>query len=219
MSNAITNKLKIKAGDSLLVLNDPGNFKKELGELPEGVNILASGKNHTQIHWFVMNKAQMEREKDKVMKLMKADTIVWVYFPKGTSKIQTDLTRDKGWDGLLTHADKFTWMNLVSFNDTWSAFGFREKTAADKKKDDSKKPREIFNWVNPVTKEIRLPEELEIAFKKSKKAKAIFESLSFSNRKEYIEWIITAKQEATRMARITGTIDRLLQDWKNPSNR
>ena len=152
------------------------------------------------------------------MKLVKDEVIVWVYYPKGTSSVQTDLTRDKGWDCLLSEGDKLTWISLISFNDTWSVFGFRAKTAADKKKEAQPKVREIFNWVDPKTKEVRLPDDLPTALKKNKKQAATFDNLSFSNKKEYIEWIVTAKRNETRNERISGTIERLGKGWKNPRN-
>ena len=105
-----------------------------------------------------------------------------------------------------------------SFDDTWSVFGFRAKTAADKKKESKPKVREIFNWVDPTTKEVKLPNDFATALKKKKKEEAIFNSLSFTNKKEYIEWIVTAKREETRNNRIKGTIERLRKGWKNPSN-
>lgn len=152
------------------------------------------------------------------MKLVKDDVIVWIYYPKGTSKIQTDLTRDKGWDGLLNEGDKLTWISLISFDDTWSVFGFRAKTEADKKKEAKPKVREILNWVDPKTKEVKLPDDLASVLKKNKKEAAIFNSLSFTNKKEYLEWIITAQKEETRVERIKGTIERLGKGWKNPRN-
>jgi hypothetical protein len=38
----------------------------------------------------------MEKEMSKVMKLVKPEVIVWVYYPKVSSKMQTDLTRGQG---------------------------------------------------------------------------------------------------------------------------
>lgn len=219
MANSISQKLKIAEGFTLLAVNAPADFKKGLQGVPAGVKIITSGKDYDQVHWFVMNKAQLEKEMSKVMKLIKPGIVVWTYYPKGTSKIQTDLTRDKGWDCLLAESDKLTWINLISFDDTWSVFGFRAKTEADKKKEAKPKPeREIFKWVNPQTKEVRLPDELAAALKKNKKEAAYFESLSFSCKKEYVEWIVTAKREETRNERIKGTIDRLGKQWKNPRN-
>ena len=151
---------------------------------------------------------------------MKPDTIIWAYYPKNSSGRQTDLTRDKGWDCLLAEGDKLAWINLISFNEVWSVFGFRGKTDADKKKEATPKPqREIFSWVNPATKEVIVPAELEKALKKNKKLHDYFHALAFSHKKEYIEWIVTAKKEETKQARVAGTLDRLEKGWKNPGNQ
>jgi len=225
MATTISQKLRIKEKTTLLALNAPAEFKKNLKGLPAGIKIMDSAKDpiaigYDQVHWFVMNRAQLEKELSKVMKLIKPEVTVWVYYPKGTSKLQTDLNRDKGWDCLLAEGDKLTWISLLSFDDTWSVFGFRAKTEADKKKEAKpKQEREIFKWVNPETKEVKLPDDLVSALNKNKKQADFFNTLSFSNKKEYIEWIVTAKREETRAERITGTIERLGRNWKNPANR
>ncbi len=220
MANSISDKLKIKEKYQLLTLNAPTNFKKGLLGLPAGVKISDKGKEYDQVHWFVMSRAQLEKEMSKLMKLVKPGVTVWVYYPKGKSKIQTDLTRDKGWDCLLAESDKLTWISLISFDDTWSTFGFRAKTEADKKKEAKPQPeREIFKWIDAKAKTVKLPEDLAAAFKKNKKQAISFEALSFTNKKEYLEWIVTAKREETRAERIKGTIERLGKGWKNPANR
>ena len=225
MANTIAQKLKIQEGFSLFTIHAPDNFTKELAPVPKGVKIIETGKDpivigYDQVHWFVFNRSQLEKEMSKVMKLVRPELIVWVYYPKGTSKIQTDLTRDKGWDCLLAESNKLTWISLISFNDTWSVFGFRAKNETDRKKEAKpKETREIFNWVNPQTKEVKLPDDLAAALKKNKKEAAYFDSLAFTNKKEYIEWIVTAKREETRTERIKGTIERLSKGWKNPANR
>ena len=56
------------------------------------------------------------------------------------------------------------------------------------------------------------------ALKKNKKATDYFNTLSFTNKKEYVEWIVTAKREETRKERVDGTIERLVKNWKNPRN-
>jgi hypothetical protein len=217
MANSTAQKLRIKESFSLLTINAPNEFKKEIGDLPAGVKISDDIKNYDQVHWFVMNKAQLDKELNKVLKLISDGIVLWIYYPKGTSKLQTDLTRDKGWDNLLKH-DELTWISLISFNDTWSTFGARLKSDPDKKKEAKPAVREIFNWVNPKTKEVKLPEDFAAALKKNKKQNDFFTSLSFTNKKEYIEWIVTAKREETRNERIKGTIDRLGKEWKNPRN-
>jgi hypothetical protein len=220
MATTNVQKLKIRENAVLLALNSPAEFKKNIGKLPEGVKIVTAGKDYQQVHWFVLNRAQLEKEMKKVLWLMKPDTLLWIYYPKGTSKIQTDLTRDKGWESLLAHGDKLTWISLVSFDDTWSVFGCRYKTEADRKKEAGPKPeREVFKYVNAATREVKLPVDLESALKKNKKQAELFNALSFTNKKEYIEWVVTAKREETRMERIKGTIERLGKGWKNPAGR
>jgi hypothetical protein len=217
MPNSIAQKLKIKEGFNLLTINAPADFKKNIDPLPEGVIISTDSKNYHQVHWFVMNKAQMEKELGKILKLIKDEVVLWIYYPKGTSKLQTDLTRDKGWDNLLRH-DELTWISLISFDDTWSAFGSRLKSKADNKKEQKPKERAIFEYADPKTKSMKLPDDLAIAFKKNKKSEEFFNTLSFTNKKEYVEWIVTAKREETRNERIQGTIERLSKGWKNPRN-
>jgi len=210
-------KLRIKENFDLLTINAPADFKKNIGELPKGVRISNDSKIYNQVHWFVMTKAQMDKELNSVLKLVNDGVILWIYYPKGTSKVQTDLTRDKGWDNLLNH-DELSWISLISFDDTWSTFGSRLKTEADKKREQAPRERPIFDYVDPKTKSVRLPDDLATAFKKNKKQEDFFNTLSFTNKKEYIEWIITAKREETRAERIKGTMERLTKKWKNPRN-
>lgn len=219
MATSLAAKLRIKAGNQLLAIHPPVNFRKQLGTLPASVTISTDSKAPDQIHWFVSDRAQLEKELSRVLRLLKPGVIVWAYYPKGSSKFQTDLTRDKGWDCLLKEEDKLAWINLISFDDSWSVFGFRAKTEDDiRKAARPKEEREIFKWVNPATKEVRLPEDLAATFRKHKKEAKLFDSLAFSHKKEYLEWILTAKKDETRQKRIQGTIERLGKNWKNPSN-
>jgi len=63
-----------------------------------------------------------------------------------------------------------------------------------------------------------MPDELSSALKKNKKASAAFETFSPSHRREYIEWIMEAKTEATREKRVATTLEWLMEgksrNWK-----
>jgi len=153
----------------------------------------------------------------KVLPLIKDNVICWIFYLKGTSKIQTDLTRDKGWDELLKH--DLHWISLISFDDNWSAFGMRQKTNIDKNKEAKPRERPILKYVDAKSKTVTVPDDFVLALKKNKKQEVFFNTLSFTNKKEYIEWIVTAKRENTRKERIKGSIERLSKKWKNPANR
>ena len=210
-------KLKIKRGDTILAINAPAGYKVSLGELPLDVKITGSGKQVSQVHWFVSERAQLEKDLKKVLPLVKDNTLCWIFYPKGTSKIQTDLTRDEGWDEL--RKTDLQWINLISFDETWSAFGLRERKDTDKAKEANVKERPILAYIDTGTKTVLLPEDFAIALKKNKKEEAFFNTLSFTNRKEWVEWIVTAKREETRKERVRASVERLGQQWKNPANR
>jgi len=66
--------------------------------------------------------------------------------------------------------------------------------------------------------EAEVPADLAAALKKSPKAKKAFDAFSPSHRREYIEWITEAKQEATRQKRLVQAIEWIAEgkarNWK-----
>ena len=214
MPQNIAEKLRIKEGMTLRTLHAPVGFAESL---EAGVSASPKAKDYDQIHWFIKDRAQMEAEVEGVIGLLKTDVVCWIYYPKGSSGIQTDLTRDKGWESLLAHKE-LQWINLISFDDTWSAFGMRLQTAKDQKKKGPRAAGDYTGYIDPVARTIRVPEDLEKALKPHKQARAFFDSLAFSHRREYVEWILGAKREETRLRRVRETLERLEQGWKNPRN-
>lgn len=67
-------------------------------------------------------------------------------------------------------------------------------------------------------KELVVPDDLNKALSKNKKAKAQFDRFSYSHKKEYVEWITEAKTEPTRLKRLATTIEWLAEgrsrNWK-----
>jgi bacteriocin resistance YdeI/OmpD-like protein len=218
MATTIAQKLKIREGDVIRTVHPPTGYKAGLEPLPEGVRFITSGTPYHQLHWFVTNRAQLEEEVASVVSLIGEGVTCWIFYPKGSSGIQTDLTRDKGWESLLAYQE-LHWVSLISFNETWSAFAMRKQTAADKKKSKVTKERAIFDYIDPAGKLLFLPEDLAAALKKSKKEESFFQSLSFTNRKEYVEWIVSARRDETRKVRVKESLERLKKGWKNPMNR
>jgi len=58
---------------------------------------------------------------------------------------------------------------------------------------------------------VEIPKDLLKEFKKDKDAKAIFDKLSYTHQKEYVNWIEGAKKVETRQSRIMKTMDMLKQ--------
>jgi bacteriocin resistance YdeI/OmpD-like protein/uncharacterized protein DUF1905 len=70
---------------------------------------------------------------------------------------------------------------------------------------------EIQVTVEPDLEErvIEIPNDLMKELKKDKEAKAFFDKLSYTHRKEYVRWVEEGKKEETRQSRIVKTIEML----------
>lgn len=77
----------------------------------------------------------------------------------------------------------------------------------------------IIVELEPDTDErvVDVPDDLEKMLAENKRAKGFFDSLSYTNRKEYTAWIRSAKKEETRSKRLRETILKLAAGLKNPS--
>lgn len=102
MSDTLAQKLGVRPGDRLLVLNAPERYLRLLAP-PEEVHIdLGSieGAQYDQVHLFTLDKGTVDREVPRVLSVVGADTYLWVCYPRRGGTIITDLAADKGWDVL-----------------------------------------------------------------------------------------------------------------------
>lgn len=63
--------------------------------------------------------------------------------------------------------------------------------------------------LDTAPREVELPEDLAAALASDPAAKAAFEGMSFTHRKEYARWITEAKREETRSRRVEQALERL----------
>jgi hypothetical protein len=71
--------------------------------------------------------------------------------------------------------------------------------------------------LDTTPRKVELPNELKIMLNKNKEEKEFFNSLSFTNQKEYAKWITDAKREETKLARLESLLDKLKAKKKNPT--
>lgn len=67
-------------------------------------------------------------------------------------------------------------------------------------------------------KELEIPDYFTAALKKNKKALATFDGFNYSNKKEYVEWVVEAKSDETRKKRLETAIEWMSEgksrNWK-----
>jgi uncharacterized protein YdeI (YjbR/CyaY-like superfamily) len=66
---------------------------------------------------------------------------------------------------------------------------------------------------------LELSTEFQQLLSKNKKASVFFQSLSFTNRKEYVIWIDSAKRPETKQKRLADAIKKLLSRKRNLSEK
>ncbi|MGD8191084.1 YdeI/OmpD-associated family protein [Brevibacillus ginsengisoli] len=215
MTNDLIKKLKLKSGQRAIFVNAPADYVGNESELPEGVEIGKSLEGTFDfIQLFVHSVAELNHWAPQIMDKLAEDGFLWITYPKKSSKIKTDITRDAGWE--VVNQAGFEGVALVAIDETWSAMRFRPVDLANKPVR-RQEPRKRAERPDPATRVIEVPEELAVAFGTSEAAQVFFESLSYTNKKEYVRWITEAKREETRKNRILKTIEKLEQGLKNPS--
>ena len=92
----LAKKLGIKERHTALFINKPSHYFDLFSDFPDNVNIVNGAKESEVdfIHLFVKSVKEMEDRIIHVKPLLKKDGLIWVSWPKGASKIKTDLKRD-----------------------------------------------------------------------------------------------------------------------------
>lgn len=122
--SSLVKKLHIKPGYRLKILNPPSGYIDKLGDLPEDVEIIGAATGKTDfVHLFVNSLSELNDLAPEAVKGLKYDGVFWVSYPKKSSKIKTDISRDYGWDLLMDMGLRP--VAAVSIDETWSALRFR----------------------------------------------------------------------------------------------
>ena len=82
-----------------------------------------SGKDRDAVHLFVKNVDELNKYAQKAMDVVKFDGLLWISYPKQSSKIKTDINRDVAWKMELKKGMQA--VSAVSIDDIWSALRFR----------------------------------------------------------------------------------------------
>ena len=71
--------------------------------------------------------------------------------------------------------------------------------------------------LDTTPRKMEIPTEIKSLLNKHKAEKEFFNSLSFTNQKEYVRWIADAKREETKLTRLEAMLEKLKAKKKNPS--
>ena len=124
MNSSLAKKLKLKPKQQIALINSPHGYLSLLRSSTADLEV--SEKLNGKFEWiqvFVQNKLELQSILPQIKKVIQPDGIAWISYPKQSSKITSDLNRDRLLEILLKSELKI--ITLVSIDNSWSAFSVR----------------------------------------------------------------------------------------------
>lgn len=217
-SQSLLEKLQLNEEKNLLIQGLPSSIEKQFIKLSFSKNLTPLLKKR-KIDFalvFAVSQRQLIGILKDIVPVLQEDAKLWIAYPKLTSKIASDLSRDKSWDFVSDHG--FEAVRLIALDNVWTAARFKKPEVESKKKENfcSTNPAPGVDYKNRT---IQVPQELQQLFNRNKPAAVFFDSLAFTHKREYVEWIISAKREETKARRLETTIEKLSAGKKNFSEK
>lgn len=223
MSQSLFEKLQYKEEKNLLIQGLPSSIEKQFSKLNFAKNVtpLLKSRRIDFALVFAINEHQLNGILQDVLPALHEESKFWIAYPKSTSKIVSNLNRDCSWEMVVNAG--YEGVRQVALDSVWSALRFKK---ADQIKNMARasanggEPAKV-EGVDHANRSVTIPEDLQqlLQLKKNKKALSFFDTLSFTNKKEYITWIASAKKADTRQNRIIATVEKLLAEKKNPTEK
>jgi predicted SnoaL-like aldol condensation-catalyzing enzyme len=122
--NPISKKLGLKPGMRALVVHAPPAYSKSLAPLPEGVVISeAVVGTHEFVQFFATRRSDIEKSAKKLLKSAAPGALVWITYPKKTSGVESDLSREEVWAAM--EGTGWRPVSQIAIDEVWSALRFR----------------------------------------------------------------------------------------------
>ncbi len=120
----LTEKLLIKPNIKISFINPPDYFFDEL-ETDENTTIDYKVYYDTDlIVLFVNNREELVKFISEIIKKLKYDAVLWICYPKRSSGIKTDISRNQGWEVIYNYGYKP--VTQISIDEIWSGIRFRK---------------------------------------------------------------------------------------------
>ncbi len=112
-------KLGLKAGQNIAVLGAPAGYLSLLGPLPDGLSLSENEDVPLDVaHTFVTLRAVLQRQLNELRQRIAPNGMIWVSWPKRSSKAPTDVTEDVVRDVALPLG--LVDVKVAAIDETWS---------------------------------------------------------------------------------------------------
>jgi len=125
-TSGLARKLGIKPGMTVLLRDAPSEFASLLSSSAEGIRLSKIGdKGVDCVIAFARRQADVQAVAPAALSTVVEDGLLWFAYPKKSSGVKSDLSRDRGWEPVF--AGGFDSVAQISIDETWTGFRFRPK--------------------------------------------------------------------------------------------
>src|SRR5439155_24351998 len=91
----LAKKLGVKPGTKLLTVGAPDGYRQLLHPVPDGVDFVSRVSASTEIvHLFSTSRSKLKTALTSYRGTLNATAVIWVSWPKKSSRVTTDITED-----------------------------------------------------------------------------------------------------------------------------
>lgn len=225
MMQTMFEKLQLNEEKNLLIQGLPSSIEKQFAKISFAKNVtpLLKSRRIDFALVFAINQNQLDGILREVLPALDAGGKLWVAYPKSASKIVSDLNRDCSWK--MLNQSGYESEHQVVLDHVWTALRFKkpeqgcEEEKAGVTTFIKEKKESGIEGVNNKARTVTAPDDLQALFQKNKKAGLFFETLSFTNKKEFVKWIAAATSAADRKKKLETVIAQLNSQKRNPVDK
>ena len=120
-AKSVIQKLMVKPGSRLLLLNVPAGHAGQLGEVPAGVTVASTLAGPADVILsFVTSRQELVEQLAALKAALASGGRLWIAYPKGRAELHRDIIRE------VARGAGLEGVAIFAIDDTWAALRLKE---------------------------------------------------------------------------------------------
>ena len=115
----LAKKLGIKEGFKIALFNQPHYYFSLFTDFPTDVKLINNNSKADFIHYFAREGKQLQKDIGKLKNGIEQNGMIWISWPKKSSKVETDITEDV--IRMIALTNGLVDIKVCAVDETWSA--------------------------------------------------------------------------------------------------
>ncbi len=121
---SLADKLGIKSGDNICIINAPANYDDLIDDWPVGASVTRENLDEvfTFIHYFAADRAKLEADLPSLIEHLDKKGMIWFSWPKAASGVASDVNENVLRELILPTG--LVDVKVAAVDETWSGLKF-----------------------------------------------------------------------------------------------